>query len=58
MRKDKPSRTALKVAFSIVTLGSKTGMEAILSSGIVDATVKLLCKTIDIVFKFGKFIQI
>lgn len=32
MRKDKPSRTALKVAFNIVTLGSKPGMEAILPS--------------------------
>jgi methyltransferase (TIGR00027 family) len=42
MRKDKPSRTALKVAFNIVTLGSKPGMEAILPSGIVDATRKLL----------------
>ena len=42
MRKDKPSRTALKVAFNIITLGSKTGMEAILPSGIVDATRKLL----------------
>ena len=42
MRKDKPSRTALKVAFNIVTLGSKLGMEAILPSGIVDATRKLL----------------
>ena len=42
MRKDKPSRTALKVAFSIVTLCSKPGMEAILPSGIVDATRKLL----------------
>ena len=28
MRKDKPSRTALKVALNIVTLGSKPGMEA------------------------------
>jgi methyltransferase (TIGR00027 family) len=42
MRKDKPSRTALKVAFNIVTLGSKPEMEAILPSGIVDATRKLL----------------
>ena len=42
MPKDKPSRTALKVAFSIVTLGSKPGMEAILPSGNVDATRKLL----------------
>ena len=42
MRKDKPSRTALKVAFNIITLGSKPGMEAILPAGIVDATRKLL----------------
>jgi methyltransferase (TIGR00027 family) len=42
MRKDRPSRTALKVALNIVTLGSKPGMEAILPSGIVDATRKLL----------------
>ena len=42
MRKDKPSRTALKVALNIVTLGSKPGMEAILPSGIVHATRKLL----------------
>jgi methyltransferase (TIGR00027 family) len=42
MRKDKPSRTALKVAMNIVTLGSKPGMEAFLPSGIVDATRKLL----------------
>ena len=42
MRKDSPSRTALKVALNIVTLGSKPGMEAILPAGIVDATRKLL----------------
>ena len=42
MRKDRPSRTALKVALNTVTLGSKTGMEAILPAGIVDATRKLL----------------
>jgi methyltransferase (TIGR00027 family) len=42
MRKDKPSITALKVAFSIVSLGSKPGMDAILPSGVVDATRKLL----------------
>ena len=42
MRNDKPSRTAPKVAFNIVTLGSKPGMEAILPAGIVDATRKLL----------------
>ena len=54
MRKDKPSRTALKVAFNIVTLGSKSGMEAILPSGIVDATRKLLVASdsIDINFKY------
>jgi methyltransferase (TIGR00027 family) len=42
MRKDRPSRTALKVALNMVTLGSKPGLEAILPSGIVDATRKLL----------------
>ncbi len=42
MRKDRPSRMALKVALNIVTLGSKPGMEAILPAGIVDATRKLL----------------
>jgi methyltransferase (TIGR00027 family) len=42
MRKDKPSRTALKVALNTVTLGSKPGMEAILPADIVDATRKLL----------------
>ena len=42
MRKDRPSRTALKVALNIVTLGSKAGMGAFLPPGIVDATGKLL----------------
>jgi methyltransferase (TIGR00027 family) len=42
MRKDKPSRTAYKVALNIVTLGSKPGMEALLPPGIVQATRKLL----------------
>ena len=42
MRRDRPSRTALKVALNIITLGSKPGMEAILPDGIVDATQKLL----------------
>lgn len=42
MRKDKPSRTAYKVALNIVTLGSKPGMEAFLPPGIVHATRKLL----------------
>ena len=42
MRKDKPSRTAYKVALSIVTLGAKPGMDKILPPGIVQATEKLL----------------
>ena len=42
MRKDKPSRTAYKVALNIVTLGSKPGMGAFLPPGIVHATRKLL----------------
>ncbi len=42
MRKDKPSRTAYKVALSVVTLGAKPGMDKILPPGIVDATEKLL----------------
>jgi methyltransferase (TIGR00027 family) len=42
MRKDKPSRTAYKVALNIVTLGAKPGMEAFLPPGIVHATRKLL----------------
>jgi methyltransferase (TIGR00027 family) len=42
MRKDKPSRTAYKVALNIVTLGAKPGMEKILPPGIVEATEKLL----------------
>jgi len=42
MRKDKPSRTAYKVALNVLTLGAKPGMEKILPSGIVDATARLL----------------
>jgi methyltransferase (TIGR00027 family) len=42
MRKDKPSRTAYKVAVNIISLGSKPGMEKILPPGIVAATEKLL----------------
>lgn len=42
MRKDKPSRTAYKVALSIVTLGAKPEMDEILPPGIVPATEKLL----------------
>ncbi|MHC4457107.1 MAG: class I SAM-dependent methyltransferase [Planctomycetota bacterium] len=42
MRKDKPSRTAYKVALSVVTLGTKLGMDRILPPGTVQATEKLL----------------
>ena len=42
MRKDKPSRTAYKVALNIVTLGAKPGMDKILPPGIAEATGELL----------------
>jgi len=42
MRKDKPSRTAYKVALNVVTLGSKPGMDRILPPGTVQATEELL----------------
>ncbi|MFC1652729.1 class I SAM-dependent methyltransferase [Planctomycetota bacterium] len=42
MRKDKPSKTAYKVALNVLTLGSKPGMDEILPPGIVDTTEKLL----------------
>ncbi len=42
MRKDKPSRTAYKVALNIVTLGAKREMDEVLPPGIVDATMRLL----------------
>ncbi len=42
MDKNKPSRTAYKVALNIISLGSKTGMEKILPHGIVAATEKIL----------------
>ena len=42
MQKDKPSRTAYKVALNVVTLGVKPGMDRFLPSGIVQATEKLL----------------
>lgn len=42
MRKEKPSRTAYKVALNILTLGSKPGMDEVLPTGIVDATERLL----------------
>src|SRR5210317_1686217 len=42
MRKEKPSRTAYKVALNILTLGAKPEMEKVLPKGIVDATERLL----------------
>ena len=42
MQKGRPSRTALKVALIIVTLGAKPGMENILPPGIVQASQELL----------------
>ena len=42
MRKDKPSRTAYKVALNVVTLGAKPGMDRFLPLGTVQATEKLL----------------
>ena len=43
MRKDKPSRTACKIALSIITLGTKPGMDKkVFPPGIVEATAQLL----------------
>ncbi|MFC1739431.1 class I SAM-dependent methyltransferase [Planctomycetota bacterium] len=42
MRKEKPSRTAYKVALNILTLGAKPEMDEVLPTGIVDATERLL----------------
>ena len=42
MRRDKPSRTAYKVALNVVTLGAKPEMDRFLPPGIVEATDKLL----------------
>ena len=42
MRKDKPSRTAYKVALNIITLGTKPGMDEVLPPGIVEATLQCL----------------
>ena len=42
MRKGRPSRTALKVALTIVTLGTKPGMEKVLPPGIAQASAELL----------------
>ncbi len=42
VRKQRPSRTAFKVAMSIITLGAKPGMDNVLPPGVVEATEKLL----------------
>lgn len=42
MRKDKPSKTAYKVALNVVALGAKPGMDTVLPPGVVEATEKLL----------------
>lgn len=42
MKTSKPSRTAYKVAIGLITLEAKPGMDAILPSGVVKATEKLL----------------
>jgi len=42
MRKEKPSKTAYKVALNILTLGAIPKMTAVLPAGIVDATTRLL----------------
>jgi methyltransferase (TIGR00027 family) len=45
MQRERPSRTARKVALNVVTLGSKGGMEEVLPPGIVDATAELLVQS-------------
>lgn len=45
MQKEKPSKTARKVALNIVTLGARHGMEEVLPPGIVDATAELLVES-------------
>jgi len=42
MHKDKPSKTARKVALNIVTLGAKSETDKVLPAGIVDTTAELL----------------
>jgi methyltransferase (TIGR00027 family) len=42
MHKDKPSKTARKVALNIVTLGAKPETAKVLPAGIVDSTAELL----------------
>ena len=43
--KQRPSKTARKVALNIVTLGAKPGMDEVLPAGIVDATATLLVES-------------
>jgi hypothetical protein len=45
MRKEKPSKTARKVALNIVTLWANPGLTEILPAGIVDATATLLVES-------------
>ena len=42
MKRNKPSKTARKVALNIITLGAKPGMTKLLPAGLVDSTAKLL----------------
>jgi methyltransferase (TIGR00027 family) len=42
MKKNKPSRTAAKVAFNLLTLSSKPGMENLMPPGLIEATEQLL----------------
>ena len=42
MRKDKPSRTAYKVAMNILTLGEKPGMDVYFPPGVLETTAELL----------------
>ena len=42
MRKDRPSKTARKVALNVLTLGAKPGMDSVLPPGIVESTARLL----------------
>jgi methyltransferase (TIGR00027 family) len=45
MQKERPSKTARKVALNIVTLGANPETEEVLPSGIVDATASLLVES-------------
>jgi methyltransferase (TIGR00027 family) len=43
--KERPSKTARKVALNVLTLGAKPGMDEVLPAGIVDATATLLVES-------------